>query len=288
MAMIYNFGSINVDHVYQVPHWVAPGETLAATDYARFLGGKGANQSVAIARAGAEVAHIGAINQEDQWIVKILQSSGVDTQHIELRDCPSGHAIINIDPSGENCIVIVAGANATLSDTQIDNALTRSNVDDLVLIQNETNAIEKIASRCKERGLGVAFNPAPFDAEKTASILNLIDILIVNETEARQLQKAIGSTKIAVPELLTTLGSKGCRLQYNGETIESPAFVVDVKDTTGAGDTFIGYYLAAISSGLEKPAALERASAAAALSVSRAGAAQSIPVSREVEKFIDQ
>ncbi len=284
--MIFNFGSINVDYVYQVPHLVTPGETLSATGFARYLGGKGANQSLAIARAGAKVKHMGAMSISDDWIEDILSKAGVDTSGIKRVEQSSGHAIIYVDKVGENCIVIVSGANELIDDEQMNQVLALAKPGDWVLLQNETNAVSKIVHRCKERGLQVAFNPAPFDAKITIEILPFLDLLIVNETESEQLQSALGGIKLKVPELLTTLGARGARLESEHGTIDAQPFKVKACDTTGAGDTFIGYFLGCRSQGLSDRLALQRASAAAALSVTVRGAGDSIPVNDQVDRFL--
>lgn len=284
--MIINFGSINIDHVYQVPHLVAPGETLAATDYARHLGGKGANQSLAIGRAGAAVQHVGAVNHGDDWTLEILRDAAVDTQHVAKLDAPTGHALISVDQHGENSILIVAGANALLDGEQIDRALSGAEPGDWVLLQQETNAVCEIAMRAKRHGLQVAFNPAPFDAEAVLTILAQVDLLIVNETEAEQLQQALGGEAPQVPQLLTTLGARGARLTTAAGSVDATPFAVEARDTTAAGDTFIGYFLAGRALGLDDATALRRASAAAALSVTVAGANESIPCADQVDRFL--
>lgn len=284
--MIINFGSINIDHVYRVPHLVGPGETLAASDYSRHLGGKGANQSLAIARAGAQVQHVGAINADDDWALQILRDAGVDTRSIALLDGePSGHAVISVDDAGENNILIVAGANAKLDSAQIDAALAQAEAGDWALLQQETNAVPEIASRCKRLGLQVAYNPAPFNAETALTMLPQVDLLIVNETEAEQLRAAVGGAP-AVPQLLTTLGPRGAVLERDGARTEAMPYRLEARDTTAAGDTFIGYFLAGRSQGLDDAVALQRASAAAALSVTVAGAAESIPFADQVGRFM--
>ncbi len=286
--MIINFGSINIDYVYRVPHLVAPGETLAATSYSRHLGGKGANQSLAIARAGADVLHVGAINQKDDWTLQTLLESKVDVSNVALLDDePTGHAIISVDDNGENSILIVAGANGKLEGAQIDKALAGAKPGDWALLQHETNAVCEIATRCKRAGLQVAFNPAPFNAEATLTMLPQVDLLIVNETEAEQLRQALGGLTPKVPQLLTTLGARGAHLQTDSGRIDAQAFRLEARDTTGAGDTFIGYFLAGRALGLDDEAALKRASAAAAMSVTIAGAAESIPYNDQVDQFMN-
>ncbi len=291
---ILNFGSINWDHVYQVPHFVRPGETLGSTCYTKVLGGKGANQSVALARAGAQVAHIGCVATGDSAI-DLLKAENIDTLLVHERDdAATGHAIIQVNDEGENAIVLFAGANHKLSETQIDAALEGAADDDWVLLQNETNDIEGIVSKARKRGLKIAFNPAPMDMQLTRRLLGKIDLLIVNEVEVRDLTEKddvdTGADAIIAqhPELklVVTLGKDGVRYYAAEERLARDGFKVDAIDTTAAGDTFIGYFLAVYCDSADVERGLEQASAAAALCVTRAGAIPAIPSLTEVSAFL--
>lgn len=283
---IFNFGSINIDHVYRVGHFVQPGETLGVSSYQRFLGGKGANQSLALARAGAAVSHVGAVDVDSQWAVDYLQHDGVDSQWIATADTPTGHAIIQVDDSGENCILIDAGANATLDEQRVATVLASADPTDWVLLQNETSAVAATARLAADKGLPVAYNPAPFDADAVTAVLPHVRLLIVNGTEFEALSKTLEDALPSHLDLLITHGDVGAELRYDGEQIFVPALKVNAVDTTGAGDTFIGYYLASQLAGLDKVSSLERAAAASALCVSRAGAAESIPHAADVAKLL--
>ena len=295
---IYNFGSINLDHLYQLDHFVRPGETMASNSYQCLLGGKGANQSVALAKAGARVKHVGAIHHSDQTIIDQLESLGVDTGLIKQIDVPTGHAIIQLNKEAENSSILYQGANHALTEEQVDQVLAQAVVGDWVLLQNETNLIEYTMRKAQEYGVKVAFNPAPMDAELTKGVLDFVDLLIVNEVEAMDLidastiDDAITAFPKAYPELavLMTLGKAGvCYFdgKNNGEErLSVSAFSVDAVDTTAAGDTFIGFCLSSLMNGEGMTQAITRACAASAICVTRLGAASSIPTQDEVTAFL--
>ena len=293
MAVI-NFGSINVDHVYQVDHFVQPGETLASNNYTRLLGGKGANQSIALARAGSDVWHVGKINEEDAGFKQTMIRENINCKYVSCTETPSGHAIIQVTPSGENAIVLFGGANHELSPKDIMQALDGAKPSDWVLTQNETSAIDQVLLQAKEKGLKVAFNPAPMTESVKHLPHHCIDLLIVNEVEAEELSGHEDLDKIEAyfrqewpqAEVLITLGKAGVRMVKKDKTINVPAFEVTAVDTTAAGDTFIGYFLSAYSAHSESKTALLRACAASALAVTKAGAAQSIPSKDEVNRFL--
>ncbi|MGI9513665.1 MAG: ribokinase [Anderseniella sp.] len=290
-AMIFNFGSINVDHVYRVVEMPSPGETLTAGSYQRLLGGKGINQSIAIARAGQTPVHVGAVGGNDSWTMAQVKNFGIDTAHIALSEHPTGHAIIYVDDAGENQIVIFGGANQDLQPAQIEKAFETCDAGDhWVLVQNETNLLTEIVDRAKATGFKVAYSAAPFVADSVAGLIDKIDLLAVNEIEAHEIAALFGVdvSAIAVPQLLVTQGSKGVEFHSGGEVHHHPAFQVDAVDTTGAGDTFLGSFLAGYCQGIEIPWSLRYASAASALQITRPGAAVAIPARDEVEAFLDQ
>lgn len=285
---IYNLGSINADYVYQVPHLPGPGETLAANQMHRGLGGKGANMSVAASRAAALVSHIGAVGTDGSWARQRLLEYGVDTRHIAvLEKVPTGHAVINVDQSGENAIVLLPGANYEITENAIGKALSESARGDTLLIQNETNNQQYAAQMGKDLAMYVAYAAAPFEAQAVADVMPLLDFLILNEVEAQQLEAATGQSpeQLPVADIIITLGGKGCRwINTVKRTVQDfPAFDVEVVDTTGAGDTFTGYVLAARDRGLPMEQAIKLAMRAGALMVTRAGAADAIPDLKEVQ-----
>jgi ribokinase len=284
---IFNLGSINIDHFYRLPHLPAPGETLAATDYSVGLGGKGANQSAAAAKAGATVVHIGAVGPEGGWTVDRLKGWGVQTDAIARIDTPTGHAIITIDAQGENAIVLFPGANQALPFSVVEQALSTAQPGDILMLQNETAHQTLAAKLARSKGLRVIYSAAPFDVDAVKAILKYVSILAVNAVEADQLCAALGVTldDLDVPELLVTRGGDGAEWRGGGKTVTAPPIKVDPVDTTGAGDTFAGYFAAGRDAGMRPAEALALAGAAASLKVTRRGTADAIPTRDEVEAF---
>jgi ribokinase len=293
MAII-NFGSINIDHVYQVDHFVRPGETLDSLSYRQLLGGKGANQSFALAAAGADVRHVGRINEADVAFKQTFIKAGIDCRHLQCVDSPSGHAIIQVNTNGENAIVIFGGANKEITQQDVIKALSDTKPNDWVLMQNETSALKDVLEQARLHHLKVAFNPAPM----TDSVMDLpfecIDLLIVNEVEAAQITGESELDNIieyfkthwAHAEVIVTLGKAGVIMLRKDALIKVDAFVVDAVDTTAAGDTFIGYFLSVYSQHADAKQALIRGCAASAIAVTRPGAVQSIPSKNEVDRFL--
>ncbi len=284
---ILNFGSLNIDLVYQVEHIARPGETIASSSHQVFAGGKGANQSAALARAGASVFHAGQVGPDGQWLVDKLAGLGVDVQHIRVGDVPTGHAIIQVDRHGQNSIVLFAGANAQIDRGAIDAALSCFNQGDILLLQNEINDVSYIIAAASERDLTICLNPAPFDPEVRAYPLELVDLLIVNETEATGL---VGASELAAlaalcsrAQIALTLGAAGVQYRSPTEEFHLPAPQVEAVDTTGAGDTFIGYFLQGLTASMTARDAIARAVKAAALCVTQPGAMDSIPAANEVD-----
>ncbi|WP_432255206.1 ribokinase [Limimaricola sp. AA108-03] len=284
---IWNLGSINADHVYAVPHIPTPGETLAATALDHGLGGKGANMSVAAARAGARVAHLGAVGDDGGWMIERLEGYGVDCTHVQRREGSSGHAIIAVDAQAENAITLWPGANREIDLDAVKQALDGAVAGDLLVMQNETNGQVEAAAQARVLGLTVAYAAAPFEAEAVRAVMPHLDLLVLNEVEARQLSEALGAPveKLPVPHVVVTLGAAGCDWieTATGARHHVDAPKVTAVDTTGAGDTFTGYLLAGLSEGLTMPRALELAARAGALKVGRHGAADAIPSREEVE-----
>ncbi len=292
---ILNFGSLNIDLVYSVPHIAQPGETISSTQHCVFAGGKGANQSAALARAGAAVYHAGQVGQDGAWLVEKLQGLGVDMQWTQVTSEPTGHALIQVAESGENSIVLFPGANTTLQRPHIDRAIGHFKKGDILLLQNEINDIPYIIGQAAQRGMRIAFNPAPFHADILTYDLEQVEWLLLNETEAAGLLSATlmpDATLAALAQryphahLVLTLGAGGVRLCSPEATYAVPARTVHAVDTTGAGDTFIGYFLAALTAGHDALTALQHGVHAAALCVTKSGAMDSIPTLEEVRKIL--
>jgi len=301
---VFNFGSVNIDYVYRVPHLVKPGETLPSITLETVLGGKGANQSVALARAGASVTHLGRLGQSDRWAVDALDAFGVDISKIELLDEPSGHAIIQVDDSGENAIVLHGGANQSFNANAVANMLEDATADDWLLLQNECNALSDVFAAALDKKMKIAFNPAPMTDTVADLPLSKCEVLIVNEVETQQLLQSDTSIVESIndkgevelnkemtdllarrfPDVAVslTLGGRGAALLQGGSQSFVQAPSVEVVDTTGAGDTFVGYLLAELMSGATAESALEVACAAGALAVTVAGATPGIPDRQQV------
>lgn len=283
---ILNFGSINIDYVYEVADFVSPGETIASKGFQTFIGGKGCNQSVALAKAGVEVFHAGNISESGLFIKTQLEKWGVNTSFINLVEEATGHAIIQVSQTGENAIIIYGGANQTITSRQIEATLTHFGQGDILLLQNEINCIPEIMKKAKAQGMQIFFNPAPMTCAVHDFPLDLVDVFIVNETEGENLT---GETEIETilnkmqekfPDSTTllTLGKKGSIYLNNKQRIDTKAIEVKAIDTTAAGDTFIGYFIAGLQKELSIKSALELATKAAAITVTKKGGAVSIPV----------
>lgn len=280
-ARVYNLGSLNIDRVLRVKQLVRPGETIAASSLAELAGGKGLNQSVAMARAGANVVHLGKVGADGGWLRDKLAGEGVDTRFILQSSCATGQATIQVDDAGQNSIVLLAGANSEITSAEIGTALAAAAPGSWLLVQNETSGVAHAMQMAKQRGLRVAFNPAPFDDRVAEYPLELVDLLCVNETEAEPFRGCL-ENRLHDCEILLTRGAAGAVLQSAKGEIAVPACQVKVIDTTAAGDTFLGYFLAARLRRLPEGDCLAIASRAAALCVTRPGAMDSIPRWAEV------
>ncbi len=284
---IWNLGSINADLVYTVPHIPVAGETLSATAFDTFLGGKGTNMSVAAARAAATVHHIGAVGADGAWAVQRLMEYGVDTRFITQVDAPTTQALIFVDSEGENMIVLAPGANGEIPQATLQSALSEAQTEDWLIIQNETNLQRTAAKLGHDMGLRVGYAAAPFDADRVQAVLPFLDFLILNEVEARQLKDATGKSpdQLEIEDVIVTLGANGADWFGDSGHQHFDAIKVDPVDTTGAGDTFTGYVLAGLDRGMPMPQAIAQAIRAGALMVTRHGTADVIPDLSEVQKF---
>lgn len=287
---IYSLGSLNVDHVYSVDHFVRPGETLASHDRKIFPGGKGLNQSVALARAGAQVRHGAMLGTDGTLLENTLKESCVDVSALEHCAGACGHAIIQVDHQGQNCILLYPGTNHMLTREYIQSFLADAQPGDLLLMQNETNALSYAFSLAKQKGMQIAFNPSPFDESILRLPLEAVDWWFCNEIEAAALlgqgspQQICSRFARRYPgsHLILTLGSQGSCYTGGGKTLQQSIYPVQAVDTTAAGDTFTGYFLAAVARGEDVALALKLAAKASAIAVSRPGASVSIPMAWEV------
>lgn len=287
------FGSLNIDYTYSVDHFVKRGETLSSGGLKIFSGGKGLNQSVALSRAGARVFHAGAIGEDGIFLLEELKSAGVDTTFIKIKnDIRTGHAIIQNSPDGDNCILLFGGANRSISEKEADEVLSAFGKGDMIVLQNEISSLEHIMKRAKELEMSIVLNPSPIDEVLLSTDIGMADILVLNEVEAGCIlgkevpdgaegAKAL-SEKFPGTEILLTMGKKGSYYCFGNEEIHQDIFPVKAIDTTAAGDTFTGYFLAGISEGMPVKKAMELASKASSIAVTRKGASPSIPERNEV------
>ena len=288
---LLDFGSLNIDHVYRLERMVREGETIAAGEYQRNAGGKGLNQAIALRKAGAEVFMAGAVGQEGGFLLQFLAEQGVDTRHVRTLDAPTGHALIQVDGEGRNCIIVYGGANRLITPEMADSILDSFAPGDYVLLQNEISPLGHILRSAHERGLRIIINPSPITQELLHAPLHLADWLILNETEGHELSGQTQADAILDAlikrypgcRFVLTLGEAGSIYADSERRVKQPAFTVPAVDTTAAGDTFTGYFLESVMKGETVERALLRASKASSITVSRPGAGQSIPCSDEVE-----
>jgi ribokinase len=284
---VYCYGSINLDHIYTLPHRLAPGETLAATAYHIELGGKGANQSVAAARAGAVVRHIGAVGPGGAQAQ--LAAFGVDVSGVQVVAEATGHAIILLEPGGENSIVIHPGANRALDLDAAKAALGAAEIGDLLLIQNEVAYAAEIAEYGMGLGMEVIYSAAPFDAAAVQAVLPFTNMLIVNAVEAAQLQDSLGVAfeDLPVETVIVTKGAEGASWHARGTPeIHVPAMAACVVDTTGAGDCFTGALAAALDEVMLPQDAMRFAAAASGLQVGQKGTASAMPNRAQIDAVL--
>ncbi len=299
---ILNYGSLNIDLVYALNRFPHVGETMHSDSYEKLAGGKGLNQSVAVARAGQSIFHAGKVGGDGQFLIDTLKSSGVNVDHTFIKNNAStGHAMIQLTQKGENIIILYSGTNFEITEEEIDSTLSHFSAGDFLLLQNEINHIPYIIKSAKKIGMRIIFNPAPMTSDVLNYPLDMIDILVVNEVEGELLTgKSEPSSIIDIAEkkfpesrFVLTLGEHGVMYRDKNVRLEYPAVKVQkVVDTTAAGDTFIGYFVAGLA---EAPSdtpdnivistILERCMKACAICVTRKGASQTIPTRDELKTF---
>lgn len=285
------FGSLNIDRTYSVEHFVCPGETISATKLELFCGGKGFNQAIALARAGNPVYFAGAAGEDGDMLSEGLSRCGIDTSLLLRVPGPSGHAVIQLSPEGQNCIIISAGANGCISPDYVDSVLAQFSPGDLIVLQNEISCVDYIISCARRAGLLIAFNPSPLNGLIGKCSIDDVDYLLVNEVEGAALSgktepdDMLGALRAKYPHcnILLTLGSQGSvYMDREGRLSRCGIYELPVADTTAAGDTFSGYFLSEITKGADAKSALKLAAIAGGLAVSRKGASPSIPRIDEV------
>ena len=289
------FGSMNIDRTYSVDHFVQGGETMTASRMELFRGGKGFNQAIALARAGIPTSFAGAVGSDGEFLLDPLRSENVDISRVKHSEGVSGHAVIQVNKEGNNCIIIEAGANGAITHADADQALASYGAGDWLVLQNEISSLDYIIRRGKEKGMNVVLNPSPFNDSLNACDFGCVDYLLVNEIEAaaiadcsddasfKEIMKAVRN-RYPRMNVLMTLGHRGSVFEdKTGVRTECGVYRVDAVDTTAAGDCFTGYFLAGLIKGENPSTALKTAAIASGISVSRMGASPSIPRRAEVD-----
>lgn len=287
---IYNLGSLNIDYVYQVEHFVSAGETLASSNMQTFAGGKGLNQSVALAKAGAAVLHGAVLGNDGAMLQKTLAEAGVDTSRLKIGEGSSGHAIIQVDKNGQNCILLFAGTNHQIDRAYIEEYLCDAEKGDILLLQNEVSGLADAMAVAQEKQMQIAFNPSPIDTQIAKLPLESVKWWFCNEIESAALfgggdvETIVENFRNRYPEsaLILTRGEKGSIYIDCDHRYKQSACKVVALDTTAAGDTFTGYFLAAVTKGASIDAAMLLATKASAITVTRRGASDAIPMLSEV------
>lgn len=288
---LLDFGSLNIDHTYQLSHLVRPGETLASDSYHKSEGGKGFNQAVALAKAGQEVYLAGAIGQDGLFLRDYLQELGVHTEHLCVLDAPTGHAMIQLDTEGQNCIILFGGTNCMITEAMIDEVLADFGAGDYLLLQNEISHVDSIICAAHAKGMHIILNPSPMSPELLTWPLELVEWFILNEIEGADITGKTQPEEM-LDELLRrypachvvlTLGERGSVYADATQRIAQSIVPAHTVDTTAAGDTFTGYFIHALLQGEAIQQALKTAACASAITVSRPGAGRSIPAAEEVQ-----
>ena len=288
---ILNFGSLNLDFVYRVDHIARPGETIASKSLSLFRGGKGLNQSIAMARAGLPVWHAGMVGPDGAPLLEACRENGVNTDYIKEVSERSGNAIIQVSEDGENSIILFGGANQRNDRAFVDQTLSHFRGGDILLLQNEVNCLDYMISSGADRGMRVFLNASPYNATLSRCDLSLIDLFFVNEVEGERLtgknqpEAILEEARSRFPgaDIALTLGGDGAMYLRDGKIYHQGAYEVPVVDTTAAGDTFTGYFIAALLAGKSPEDILREACVAAALAISRPGAEASIPFKPDVD-----
>lgn len=287
---VLNIGSLNMDYVYSVDHIILPGETEEAGSRNIYLGGKGMNQSCALAKAGVEVYHAGRIGRDGTAFLDACKKYGVHSEYIETVEGATGHTIIQIDKNAQNSILLFGGANQMLTQDYVDRVLSHFGKEDLLLLQNEVNLLPYIVDRAYEKGMTIALNPSPFNEKILEVDLCKVSIFLLNEVEGGQItgeknpEDILENLQKKFPKarIMLTLGMAGSVYADSTCRISQPIYPVKAVDTTAAGDTFTGYFLAGLAENLPMKEILKISAKASSIAVSRPGAVPSIPDRQEV------
>ena len=287
---VLNFGSLNLDYVYQVESILIPGETQASKSRQIFCGGKGLNQSIALAKAGIPVSHAGLIGEGGEPLLEVCKENGVNVEFIRQIPGPCGHTVIQVDRNGQNCILLFGGSNRSMTKEFVDSVLDSFDEGDIILLQNEINELDYIIDRAYEKKMMIILNPSPFDSALEKCDLSKISLFLMNEIEGFQItgekepDRILAKVKELYPKakVVLTLGGDGSVYQDETGIYRQGIFKVKAVDTTAAGDTFTGYFISSVIDGMPVQDGLKLAAKASAIAVSRPGATASIPVRSEV------
>jgi len=294
---ILNFGSLNIDYTYAVPHFVKAGETLSSSSLDVFSGGKGLNQSIAFKRCGVDIWHAGAVGEKDGgFLIEELKAAGINTDLILKTEGQTGHAVIQKEAGGDNCILLYGGANQSIPEEWVDKVIGDFGAGDWLVVQNEINHLAYIMEKAYQVGMKIVLNPSPMNDKVLGCPLQYVDYFILNEVEAETLcpgdqgeAGVLESLQKQFPKaaFILTLGSRGSLYRAGVKEIHQVIYQVPVVDTTAAGDTFTGYFFGSLVKGIDVKEALAIASKAASMAVSKVGAVPSIPFWDEVMKDIN-
>ena len=291
---VLSFGSLNIDYVYQVDHIVSNGETESTSGVGENCGGKGLNQSIALARAGVSVWHAGMVGNEGQLLIDACVKNGVNTDFIRKTEGRSGHTIIQVDKDGNNSIILFGGANRCMTEAFIDEVISNFESGDMIILQNEINMLDVIIDKAFAKGMKIVLNPSPYDKALDECDLKKVSYFILNEIEGNQMtgekepEKILAGIHAKYPDakIVLTLGSDGSMYFDDGKTYRQDIYKVKSIDTTAAGDTFTGFFIASIIKGMKSEEALSLAAKASAIAVTKPGALDSIPTLDEVMNCI--
>lgn len=287
---IVNLGSLNLDNIYSVPHIICGGETLLAGGMTESIGGKGLNQSVAVARSGSQIYHAGMIGTGGGQLKAYLDSSGVDTSLIQSCGETQGHTVIQVDPSGQNSIIVCGGSNQKVDQKYVDQTFGHFQAGDYLMLQNEISNLDYILKSAGQRGLRIVLNASPINDDLLRLDFSSLDWLVINEIECAAISGCVNARdgyrtlRDRYPDIgiLLTVGAEGSVSWKDGKEIVQAACPAEAIDTTGAGDTYVGYFIGCLAQGYSRRDSMRLASTAAAIAVSRRGAAPSIPTMDEV------
>ena len=293
MPKVLCFGSLNIDYVYSVDHFVQKGETTAATALHVNSGGKGLNQSCALAKAGCRVFHAGMIGEDGRFLLDVLREAAADVSLVKIsREVRTGNAIIQNDREGDNCIILFGGSNRQITPEMADEVLSHFSRGDYIILQNEISSLAYIIQKASSLGMVTVLNASPVDAQLTDTVLDAADWILMNEIEAAAITGSSSDSEDVLiralrerfpgKRMVLTLGMNGSCYIDDAETIHQDIFPAHTVDTTAAGDTFTGYFISGILQGKPIPECLRLASRASSIAVSRQGAAPSIPWMKEV------